>query len=64
MGVIIPRGNPRSSIPYWPSCPKTLIGPIVPQSTAAVKNVLGPGQVNLIGASGVQTSLMLIYNFR
>ncbi len=51
----IPRGNPRRVMEYGPPGPNVFCGPMVPQRTEAVKKVFIWGQVNLLGASTVQT---------
>ena len=38
------------------------MGPMVPQSTDAVKNVFGPGHRKRMGGLSVQTPLISIYN--
>lgn len=57
----MPIGKPSSSHLYWPSLPNTLMGPMVPQSTDAVKNVFGPGHRKRMGGLSVQTPLISIY---
>src|SRR3569833_2325655 len=60
---MMPSGKPRSRSEYMPPSPKALRGPMVPQSTEAVKNELTCGHVNLLGALLVHTSGIDIWKF-
>src|SRR3569833_2566201 len=60
---MMPSGKPRSRSEYMPPSPKALRGPMVPQSTEAVKNELTCGHVNLLGALLVLTSGIGIWKF-
>lgn len=62
-GSMAPTGKPRRS-KLNGALPKSLCGPSVPQKTAAVKNVLMPGQVNPQGAAAVQIPLRCIWKLK